>query len=180
MVKPPKSGGLTILFHKQIFVCFVLLVVLRSQQLDFVVLHHAFAIHTAERLELVVEHLHLGWDRLMVGDALWVAALYNADDLLWILHVLLLYDLVVLDDVERDVRRNDREAADLLVGDKAVGNLDDTLLAEGLRFEVGADGDGAWVRVKIKDLYDLEGHICGYMVDDGAVLDGADFEFGFL
>ena len=143
-------------------------------------LHHSLAIHAAEGFVLHVEDFHLGWDWLVVGDALRIAALHYADDLLRVLDVLLLHDLVILDDVEGDVRSNDREAADLLVGDEAVGNLDDTLLAQGLRLQVGADGDGIRVVIQIQDLDDLEGYVGWYMVDDGAVLDGADFEFGFL
>lgn len=78
-------------------------------------LHHSFAVYAAERLVFHVEDLHLGRDWLMVSDALRIAALHDADDLLRVLDVLLLHDLVILDDIEGDIWSNDREAADLLV-----------------------------------------------------------------
>lgn len=77
------------------------------QQLDLFVLHDALAVDAAKGFELHVEDLHLGGDGLVVGDALRVAALHYADDLLGVLHVLLLDDLIVLDDVEGDKGSDD-------------------------------------------------------------------------
>ena len=145
------------------------------KQLDFAILHDAFAVDAAQRLLIHIEDFHLGWNRLVVGDTLRIGALDDADDLLGVLDVLLLDNLVILDDVERDVGGDDAETTDFLIGEIAVGNLDDSLSTEGDRIEVGTDGDGARMVVEVEDLNDLERHVGRDMVDDGAVLDGTDF-----
>ena len=66
----------------------------------------------------------------MIGDTLGVGALDHADDLLGILDVFLLDNLVILDDVERDVGRYYAETTYLLIGQITVGYLDDALFAQ--------------------------------------------------
>ena len=145
------------------------------KQFDFGILHDTFAVDAAQRLLIHIEDLHLGGDGLVVGDTLGIGALDDADDLLGVLDILLLDNLVILDDVERDVGRDDAESADFLVGEVAVGNLDDAFAPEGDGIEVGTDGDSARVVVEVEDLDDLERYVGRDMVDDGAVLDGTDF-----
>ena len=84
------------------------------------------ATHDAEHL---VNGMEEGLHRLVVGDALRVVALYDALQRIRSLDGLLLYDFVVFDDTQSDVRRNDRESVDFLIGKILVGNLDDALLA---------------------------------------------------
>lgn len=147
------------------------------EQFNLVVLHHALAVDAFERFALHIEHLHACGNGLMVGDALGIGAFDYAHDLLGILDVLFLHNLVILDDVERHVGRNDRETANLFVGHPAIGHFDDAFLTERLGFEVRADGDGAGMIVEMENLYDFEGQIGGDMVDDRAILDGRYFEF---
>jgi aspartate carbamoyltransferase regulatory subunit len=80
-----------------------------------------------------------GLHRLVVGDALRVVALYDALQRIRSLDGLLLYDFVVFDDTQSDVRRNDRESVDFLIGKILVGNLDDALLANLLAWQVVAE-----------------------------------------
>ena len=85
------------------------------------------ATHDAEHL---VNGMEEGLHRLVVGDALRVVAFHDALQRIRSLDGLLLYDFVVLDDTQSDVRSNDREAVDFLVGEILVGTLDDALLAD--------------------------------------------------
>ena len=83
-------------------------------------LHHSFAIYTAQRLCLRVEYLHFGRDRLMIGDALRIAAFHYPYDLFREMHIFLLYDFVVADDVEGHIGSNDRQAIDHFIGKELV------------------------------------------------------------
>ncbi len=80
-----------------------------------------------------------GSHRLVFGDTLRVVALYDALQCVRSLDGLLLYDFVVFDDTQSDVRRNDRESVDFLIGKILVGNLDDALLANLLAWQVVAE-----------------------------------------
>ena len=92
--------------------------------------------------EHLVNGMEEGLHRLVVGDALRVVALYDAPERIWSLYGLLLHDFVVLDDTQSDVRPNDRESVDFLIGKILVGNLDDALLANLLAWQVVADSTG--------------------------------------
>lgn len=122
----------------------------RLYQFDFVVLHDPFTVDAPQRFRFHVEHLHFGRYRLVVGDTLRVGTFHYADDLLGELDIFLFHDLIIADEVEGDVRRDDGETIDDLVGEKFVGDLDDPFLAEGLAVEVVADGDGSLVIVEIQ------------------------------
>ena len=121
------------------------------------------------------EHLVYGMEeglhRLVVGDALRVVALYDALQRIRSLDGLLLYDFVVFDDTQSDVRSNDRESVDFLIGKILVGNLDDALLANLLGWQVVADGNRSVHLLQLEEVYYLIGLFGWYMVDYGTVLD---------
>ena len=112
-----------------------------------------------------------GLHRLVVGDALRVVALYDALQCIRSLDGLLLYDFVVFDDTQSDVRRNDRESVDFLIGKILVGNLDDALLANLLAWQVVADSNRSLHLLQLEQIYYLIGLFGWYMVDYGTVLD---------
>ncbi len=93
--------------------------------------------------EDAVGHVEMGGHGLVVGDALGVVAFHDAFNLLRGLDGLLLNDLVVTDDVEDNFRGHDGETRNLVVGEKLVADLDDTLIADFLRGVVITDGDGS-------------------------------------
>ena len=121
------------------------------------------------------EHLVYGMEdglhRLVVGDALRVVALYDALQCVRSLDSLLLYDFVVFDDTQSDVRRNDRESVDFFIGKILVGNLDDALLANLLAWQVVADSNRSLHLLQLEQIYYLIGLFGWYMVDYGTVLD---------
>ena len=126
------------------------------------------ATYDAEHLVNGVEE---GLHRLIVGDALRVVALYDALECIWSLYSLLLYDLIVLDDTQSDVRSHHREAVDFLIGKVLVGNLDDALLADLLGRQVVADGNRSVHLLQLEQVDYLIGFLGWYMVDYGTVLD---------
>ena len=70
---------------------------------------------------------------LVVGDALGVVALDDAVDLIGCDDHFLFHHLVVFDDVEHHVGRDDRQSADFLVGKIFIGDLDDAFFSEPFR-----------------------------------------------
>ena len=135
---------------------------------QFLLLVAVVAAHDALHLIYGVEE---GLHRLVVGDALRVVALYDALQCIWGLYGLLLYDFVVLDDAETDVRSHHRKAVDFLVGEILVGHLDDALLANLLGRKVVADGDRSIHLLQLEQIHYLIGFLGWYMVDYGTVLD---------
>ena len=148
------------------FIAFKLLAKLYCAQLLLLVA--VVATHDAEHLVYGVEE---GLHRLVVGDALRVVALYDALQRIRSLDGLLLYDFVVFDDTQSDVRRNDRESVDFLIGKILVGNLDDALLANLLAWQVVADSNRSLHLLQLEQIYYLIGLFGWYMVDYGTVLD---------
>ena len=139
-------------------------------------------LHFAQQLLLVAvvaahDALHLvygveeGLHRLVVGDALRVVALHDTLQCVRSLYGLLLYDFVVLDDTQSDVRSHHREAVDFLIGKVLVGNLDDALLADLLGRQVVADGNRSVHLLQLEQIHYLIGFLGWYMVDYGTVLD---------
>ena len=135
---------------------------------QFLLLVAVVAAHDALHLVYGVEE---GLHRLVVGDALRVVALYDALQCVRSLDGLLLYDFVVFDDTQSDVRRNDRESVDFLIGKILVGNLDDALLADLLGRQVVADGNRSVHLLQLEQVDYLVGFLGWYMVDYGTVLD---------
>ena len=135
---------------------------------QFLLLVAVVAAHDALHLVYGVEE---GLHRLVVGDALRVVALYDALQCVWSLDRLLLYDLVVLDDTQTDVRGYNGEAVDFLIGEILVGNLDDALLANLLGRKVVADGNRSIHLLQLEQIHYLIGFLGWYMVDYGTVLD---------
>ena len=121
--------------------------------------------------EHLVNGVEEGLHRLVVGDALRVVALHDALECIWSLYGLLLHDFVVLDDTQSDVRSNDRESVDFLIGEVLVGNLDDALLANLLGWQVVADGNRSLHFLQLEEVHYLIGLFGWYMVDYGTVLD---------
>ena len=115
--------------------------------------------------------------RFVVGDALVVVATNNADKLLGHTHLLLLDHIIIPNDAEGDVGRDNRKLVDFVVGEKLVGNLDDTLVSHLLALEVVADGDGGALLFKVKQADDLKELGGWYVVDDCTVLEGSHLEF---
>ena len=148
------------------FIAFKLLAKLYFAQLLLLVA--VVATHDAEHL---VNGMEEGLHRLVVGDALRVVALHDALQRIRSLYGLLLYDFVVLDDTQSDVRSNDRESVDFLIGEILVGNLDDALLANLLGWQVVADGNRSVHLLQLEEVYYLVGLFGWYMVDYGTVLD---------
>ena len=135
---------------------------------QFLLLVAVVAAHDALHLVYGVEE---GLHRLVVGDALRVVALYDALQCVWSLYGLLLYDFVVLDDTQSDVRSHHGEAVDFFIGEILVGNLDDALLANLLGWQVVADGNRSVHLLQLEEVYYLIGLFGWYMVDYGTVLD---------
>ena len=105
---------------------------------DFVDILFLFAIVTGED---AVSHVEEGGHGLVIGNALGVVALHDALDDSRGLDGLLLNDLIVTDDVEDNLRCHNGETRYLVVGEKLVADLDDTLIADFLRGVVITDGD---------------------------------------
>ena len=74
-----------------------------------------------------------------------------------------------------DVRRNDRESVDFLIGKILVGNLDDALLADLLGRQVVADGNRSVHLLQLEQIHYLIGFLGWYMVDYGTVLDSRNY-----
>ena len=129
------------------------------------------AVMAAYDTEYLIYGVEEGLHRLVVGDALRVVALYDALQCIRSLDSLLLYDFVVFDDTQSDVRRNDRESVDFLIGKILVGNLDDALLANLLAWQVVADSNRSLHLLQLEQIYYLIGLFGWYMVDYGTVLD---------
>ena len=124
-----------------------------------------------------VGDVEVGGHGLVVGDTLGVVTLHDALDDLGGLDGLLLDDLIVADDVENDFWGNDGETGYLVVGEKLVRNLDDALHANLLRGVVVTDGDGGLQVEEPEEVSHLIGFGGGYVVDDGALLDGGNQAF---
>ena len=106
----------------------------------------------------------------VVGDALRVGALDDADEFVGQGEFAFLYHFVVADDVQLDVGGYDGDAVYLVVGEEFVGYLDDAFLAQFLALEVEADGDVVAHVLQAEEGYYGEELFGGYVVDDGAVL----------
>ena len=140
-------------------------------KLHFAQLLLLIAVMAAYDTEYLIYGVEEGLHRLVVGDALRVVALYDALQRIRSLDGLLLYDFVVFDDTQSDVRRNDRESVDFLIGKILVGNLDDALLANLLAWQVVADSNRSLHLLQLEQIYYLIGLFGWYMVDYGTVLD---------
>ena len=90
-----------------------------------------------------VGYVEMGGHGLVVGDALGVVALDDALDDGRGLDGLLLYNLVVADDVQDDLRSHDGETGDFVVGEEFVRNFDNTFHANLLGWVVVTDSDGS-------------------------------------
>ena len=123
------------------------------------------------------EEVEASGHRFVVGDALVVVALDDSDEFLGHFDLLLLDDLIVANDAERHIGRNNRKLVDFVVGEELVSNLDDALVPHLLALEVVADGDGGMHMLKVKQADDLKELGRRYVVDDCAVLEGSHLEF---
>ena len=92
--------------------------------LDFVLANHAFAVMALDHDILLVHDLETCRDRLVVGYALRIDALYYVVYLLWQTDCLLLHDLVVLNYVKHRVWSHKRNLVYLVRLEVFVRNLD--------------------------------------------------------
>lgn len=132
--------------------------------------------HNAQRF---VYDGEIGWHRLVVGDTLGVVAFYDAMQRVWCLNGFFLHHLIVFDGVEDNFWRDDRQAAYFLVCKKLVGNFDYALLAYLFGREIVANG---YLRVQVMQVEQSHHLICfvgGYVVNNGAILNGGDLQFFF-
>ena len=121
-----------------------------------------------------VADVEVGRHRLVVGDALGVVALHNAAYLVRRLYGFLLDDFVVMDDVENDFWGYDGKSGDLIVSKELVADLDDALHTNFLGGVVVTDGYGRLEVEKSEEVGHLIGLGGGYVIDDGALLDGSN------
>ena len=113
----------------------------------------------------------------VVRDAFVVVTTYNANEFFWHAHLFLLYNFVVAYDAERYVWCNDRQLVDFVVGEEAVGNLDDAFVAHLFALQVVAYRGGRGELLEMEQTDDLE-ELCGwYVVDDCSVLESSHLEF---
>ena len=124
-----------------------------------------------------VGNVEMGLHRLVVGDALGVVALYDTLDFVRGLDGFLLDNFVVADNVEDDFRRHNGETRDFGIGEELVRHLDDSLHADLLRGVVESDGDGGLQVEESQEAGHLIGLGSGYVVDNGAVLNGSNEAF---
>ena len=124
--------------------------------------------------EDTVVDVEVGRHRLVVGDAFGVVTLHDAAYLVGGLYGFLLDDFVVVYDVEDDLGGYDGESGDLIVSKELVADLDDALHANFLGGVVITDGNGRLEVEKSEEVGHLIGLGGGYVIDDGALLDGSN------
>jgi len=146
------------------------------QYLQLLRLCDAFAVEAFEERLALVDGPEFGEHRLVVGDALRVAAFGRADDLVRQLQLHLLAHLVVLDDVDLRGWGGDGDLVHLRLGEVFVGHFDDGFLPEALALQVVAEGDLVRKVLQAEDGDDLEQFLRWYVVDDGPVLQGGDLQ----
>ena len=133
---------------------------------------HLVAIVTLEKAGFLVDDVQARLHGLVVGDTFGVGAAHDVGQLIGHAHGLLFRHLIVVDDAERDIGRDDRKLVELLVGEKLVGHLDDALGTHFLALQIEADGDGSLGFFQMEQVDDLEYLGGGDVVDDGAVFQG--------
>ena len=111
---------------------------------------------TLECAALFAKIAETGTHRFVVGDALVVVATDDAYKFLGHTHFLLLHHVIIANDAECDVGRDNRKLVDLVVGEELVGYLDDTLVSHLMAFEVVADGDGGMHLLEVEQADDFE------------------------
>ena len=126
---------------------------------------------------LLVDDFEAGRHRLVVGDALWIVAFHQPDELVGERDAFLLDHFVVADDIEDDVRRDKGDAADFIIVEELVGDFDHPFAAALATREVVGNRDGSFHLVQLEERGDLEEFGRRDMVDDGAVLDSGHLQF---
>ena len=132
-----------------------------------------------EQTGLLVNDVKEGLHGFVVADALRVGAAHDAVKFVRDDDGLLLYHLIITDDVEHYVWRSHRETADFLVGEELVGHLDDTLAAKFVALQIVADGNTALEFTQAQKVDDGEYQMGRNMVDDGAVFKCGNEKFIF-
>jgi hypothetical protein len=126
---------------------------------------------------LLIDDVELGGDVLEIGDALGVGTLDEILDMVGDFGGEFLNNTVVLNGDDRDKGGYKGNFGDFVLGEVFVFDFDDAFAAEFLAAEVVADEDFVFIFFEAKDADDLVDRFGGYVVDDGAVLDGADDHF---
>ena len=135
------------------------------------------AVVTFQDSFLLVDHRKHGLHRLVVGITLLIIAFHDAVQLVGSFHALLLSHFIVADDVQYDFGGDDRELADLFIGEILVGYFDDAFFADLARGQIVSDGHLHVEVVEIEQANHLIGLVCGDVVNDGAILDGGHLQF---
>ena len=89
---------------------------------------------------LTVNHTEPCAHRLVIGDALGIAALHQTDDGVGQCDGKFLDHLIVADDIHDRRGCDEGDAVERSLGKEHIGNLDDALVSEFLAVEVVADG----------------------------------------
>lgn len=116
----------------------------------------------------------------VVGDALRIVALDNAEQVLWEFDGLLLNNLVVANDAKSDIGCDNCQLIELVIREESVGNLDDTLSAHAFAAQVEANGHLTRQLFEVEETDNREDARTGDMIDDGAVLYGGYLEHFFF
>ena len=87
------------------------------------------------------------------------------------------HHVVIVDAVNRGVRRVQRQLVNLLVGQESVLDLDQVFAAHLARRQVQADGDALVGFGQFEQRQQLKAHLRRDVVNHGATLDGFNLEF---
>ena len=134
----------------------------------------------AELEILLVDHVELRGHHFGVGDALGVGAFYEVLDGVGNLSAEFVDYLVVLDIDDGGEGSHEGYLADFLLGEVFVLDFYDALFAQFTAVEVVADKDFVFIFLQAQNADDLINALGRDVVDDGAVLDGADHHFFFI
>lgn len=96
-----------------------------SNEFHFIYVLFHFAVVAGQ---YAVHHVEVGLHRFVVGDAFGIVAFHDAPYLLRCRYRLLLYYFKVTDDIQHDIRCDNGETGDLLIGKPFVLHLDNTFL----------------------------------------------------
>ena len=114
----------------------------------------------------------------VVGDALGIGAAHDVAQHAGQRHLFFLHHLVVFDDAERHIGRNDGEAVQFGIAEKLVADLDDALAPHLVAFQIETHHDGRrFDFFQMQEAHHFKKFGAGYVVDDGAVFNGRHHKF---
>jgi len=116
----------------------------------------------------------MGWNGLVVGDAIGVETLDNIVDLVGDLYLFLFNDFIVADHDQRGLWCDEGDFVDFFRSEEFIGDFNDSFFTEFLTVEIDAKGNLVIEGIEVEDADDLEYGFLGDMVDDRTVFDGID------